>query len=266
MKIIHITDTHILGAERANVYGIDVALRLKKAIKSINKYHHDADFTIITGDLVDVATPESYKLLKEIIGKSKVPVYLILGNHDNREYFNKYFPEFSNGKFVQYTKEIHNKSFIFLDTLIENERYGMLCEDRLQWLEKQLSKNNNPTYLFMHHHPIDSGLYEMDYLADFRSQTKFWDLVKKHSNIKHITFGHLHRILHATQDGVSMHSTRSTTFQVSYQPDTKLEYLTNKEMPTYAIMEIDNKGSVRINHHEYVDERVFYEDGNRFDN
>jgi len=265
VKIIHLTDTHILGAERANVYGIDVALQLKKALKSIEKYHSDANFIVITGDLVDVATYDSYELLDKILSKSKIPIYLIVGNHDSRDYFSQFFPEFINGKFVQYTQQFEDKNFIFLDTLVEEERYGMMCQDRLGWLEEQLGLHPElSTYLFMHHHPIDSGLYEMDVIADFRSKDPFWEIVDRYPNIKHISFGHIHRIMHAYKGSVSMHATRSTTFQVSYQPDTQLEYLTNQEKPTYAIMDILSDDSARMHHHEYLDERIYYEDGDRF--
>ena len=69
--------------------------------------------------------------------------------------------------------------------------------------------------------------------------------------------------MHVARDSVTMHSTRSTTFQVAYQPQSKLEYLTNKEKPTYAIMEIQKNDTIRIHHHEYLDEKRYYEDGDR---
>lgn len=265
MKIIHLTDTHILGAERANIYGIDVALHLKKALKSIEKYHSDTEFITITGDLVDIPTREAYAMLSKLISKSSIPIYPIVGNHDSREYFKEFFPNLLNAGFAQYFHQSKKKNFIFLDTLIEGERYGAMCQERLDWLEEQLLANNElPTYLFMHHHPIDSGLYEMDNVADFRSKEKFWNIVQKYPNIQHICFGHVHRIMHGYKGSVSMHATRSTTFQVSYQPGTKLEYLTNQEKPTYAVIEILSDDSARINHHEYLDERMYYEDGERF--
>ena len=265
MKIIQITDTHLLGADRANVYGLNAAYRLKRAIKSANASHNDAAFIALTGDLADVATPEAYILLNKIIKKSKLPVYPILGNHDSRKDFAKHFDFLNEDGFVQYVREVEGRVFIFLDTLVEGERYGKLCSKRLKWLEKILDKyTKQPLYLFMHHHPVDSGLYEMDHLANFRSTKAFWKIIDKYSNVKHITFGHLHRIMHAARKSVSMHATRSTTFQVSYQPDETLEYLTNKEKPTYAIINIMEDETLQIHHHEYLDEKRYYEDGARF--
>ena len=265
MKVIQITDTHLLGVDRANVYGTNPAHRLKRALKSIDSFHSDAAFIVITGDLADVASEEAYILTKKIISKSKLPVYLLLGNHDRRKDFSKVFPEYINESgFVQYVKHSNGRVFLFLDTLEEGERYGRLCSTRMKWLEEMLFKyKKSPICIFMHHHPVDSGLYEMDNLADFRSRKVFWELLDKYSNIKHITFGHLHRIMSANRGTVGLHSTRSTTFQVSYQPNIKLEYLTNKEKPAYAVIEVLKDNLVRVHHHEYFDEKRYYEDGTR---
>ena len=264
MKIIHLTDTHLLGADRANVYGINPAYLFKKAIKSINNNHADAEFIAITGDLAHAATEGAYSILKSVIEKSKIPIHIIPGNHDDRKYLNKYFPNLVDNGFIQYSYKIDEKVFLFLDTLVAGERYGEMCDERLKWLQNKLDKYKDyPVYIFMHHHPVDSGLIEMDTVASFRSAKSFWKILDKFTNIKHIAFGHLHRIMHVARDSVTMHSTRSTTFQVSYQPQSKLEYLTNKEKPTYAIMEIQKNDTIRIHHHEYLDEKRYYEDGDR---
>ena len=265
MKIIQLTDTHLLGADRANVYGLNAAYRLKRAIKSINTHHSDAAFVTVTGDLADVATPEAYKQLHAIFKKAKPPVYPILGNHDIREPFDAVFGLCNEDGFVQYVQKIGRRVFIFLDTLVEGERYGKLCRKRLKWLEKMLEKHQRShLYLFMHHHPVESSLYEMDHMADFRTTKAFWKLIDAYPNVRHISFGHLHRIMQAHRKSVTMHTTRSTTFQVAYRPEDELEYLTNREKPTYAVMEILKGEILRIHHHEYLDEKRYYEDGTRF--
>ena len=266
MKIIHLTDTHILGVDRGNLYGLDAALRLEKALKSINKHHADAEFIVITGDLVDTATEESYEVLSSILVQQTLPVYLMVGNHDNRKNFLAQFPQFDAGEFVQYSFEREGKIFIFLDTLVEGERYGELCPKRLEWLWEKLDANKDKSvYIFMHHHPVPCGLYEMDNMADFKTSKLFWELLEKYSGVKHIFFGHIHRVMNVNKKSITMHSTRGTAFQVSYLPDTKLEYLTNKEKPMYAVVDIDALDSIRIHHHEYLDEKEHYADGERFE-
>lgn len=264
MKIIHLSDPHLTGIIRGNVYGLNPAQRLKRAIKSIHQNHADADFIAITGDLANEASEGAYAILSRIIKKSEIPVYPILGNHDNREMFRRYFPDYFDKEFVQYIVEKKGKVFLFLDTLVEGERYGEMDKKRITWLSKALRiHKGKPIYLFMHHNPIASGLYEMDNHADFRSIELFWKCLGESKDVRHIAFGHLHRIMHAFKGTVGMHCTRSTAFQVSYRPNDTLEYLTNKEKPTYAVMEISEKGDMRVHHHEYLDEKNYFEDGTR---
>jgi len=259
MKIIQLSDLHLAGEDGKLLYEIDPNLRFKMALESISKNHSDARFVVVTGDLTDNASSEAYEALSSIMDRFNMPIHLILGNHDKRDIFKKYFPAFINSDFIQYVKKIDNKVHIFLDTLVEDCSYGELCSSRMGWLKEQLDMYSSDfIYLYMHHHPIESGLYEMDNNADFKSSEKFWDLLKQYQNIKHISFGHLHRIMHSTKQNITLHSTRGMGFQVAYQPNSKIEYLTNEEKPTYAVIDILDDNNTRIHHHEFMDEDRFY--------
>ena len=259
VKVIQLSDIHLTAEDNASLYGINPYYRLEEALKSIYVHHSDADFITITGDLTDSASSKAYAILKDMLDKNELPIYPILGNHDKRDIFANYFPNLFNDGFVQYVKKIDANVHIFLDTLVEDQSYGELCLNRLNWLEDRLKEyQQEPIYLYMHHHPIDSGLYEMDNNANFRSKKEFWDLLKNYKNVKHISFGHLHRIMHSQKCNISLHSTRSTSFQVAYQQESKVEYLTNEEQPTYAVIEMIEEENTRIHHHEFMNEDRFY--------
>jgi len=92
LKHIHLTDTHLVEAGHA-LYGIDPAWRLRQAIDSINREHPDAGFVIITGDLAHWGEPAAYQALREELAALRVPVRLLIGNHDDRGHFLKACPE-----------------------------------------------------------------------------------------------------------------------------------------------------------------------------
>jgi len=266
MKIIQLSDLHLIGNNTKSLYGIDPNFRFKKALESIEKNHSDAEFIVITGDLTDNASCKAYETLKENINNTQIPVYIILGNHDKRDIFSNYFPDFIDNGFCQYIKKIDDKVHIFLDTLVEGKPYGELCSFRMKWLKNRLDEFiKDYVYIYMHHHPICSGLWEMDNIANFKSSEDFWNLLKNYNNIKHISFGHLHRIMHSTQQNISLHSTRSTAFQVAYKPNSKVEYLTNEESPTYAIIDILEDGNTRVHHHEFMNEDKLFLDKFKLD-
>jgi 3',5'-cyclic AMP phosphodiesterase CpdA len=258
LKFIHISDVHLIDEHQPNLYGVNPYFRLEKAFESIKKEHSDAKFIVLSGDLCDNASDFAYGRLFCMIENLPFEVYPILGNHDKKELFLSHFSEFEDGGFVQYVKNIDDKAFIFLDTSVENQPYGQLCQSRLKWLENQLKiHKKKDIYLFMHHHPVNCGLYVMDNFANFKTSKEFWRLLGGYKNVKHISFGHIHRIFHATKNGVSLHSTRGTAFQVAYTPNEKKEYLTNEENPTYAIVDIQDD-SLKIHHHEYLNEDRVY--------
>ncbi len=258
MKIIHLSDTHIVDNKEKNLYGIDPSFRLKKALDSIRKHHSDASMVVITGDLVDRATKEAYEIFYNIIKDFPIPIYPIVGNHDKKDLFLKYFPKFTHSGFVQYAINVDKFVFLFLDTLVEDKPYGNLCQKRLNWLEKQLKiYKEKKIYIFMHHHPLKSFMHDMDKYANLKDSDKFWNIIDRYENILHITYGHLHRITQMQRKNISLHSTKSTTFQVAFTPNEAREYLTNEEKPTYCIMLLED-GDLLLHHHEFLNEDEKY--------
>ena len=254
MKFIHLSDTHLLGAPSEKLYGLKPAKRLKKAFKNIQAHHANADFIVITGDLTNDADVRAYAQLKKYIDGINIPVFLLVGNHDHRKRLWKYFPEFRDGDFVQYVREFDDRVFLFLDTLVEGEEYGELCDIRMAWLEKQLKRySDRKVYLLMHHHPIHSGLQRMDTVGNFRSAKAFWKLLSRYDSVQHIFFGHVHRPMQAIHRSISLSSTRSTTFQVAYRPDEQTEHLTNTVQPAYSVVNFDGDNTV-IHLCEYLGE------------
>ena len=257
MKIIQITDTHLLGNNKT-LFGIDPKLILKKALVSIEKNHSDAEFVVITGDLTNNGKIEAYSELESLLKDFSIPVHLIMGNHDIKKIYNQVFNRCEDDEFVQYAVEFDNNTFLFLDTSVSNEQFGVLCHKRLTWLGNKLLKNKSKNvYIFMHHFPFNSEMPWMENNANFRNKKEFWDVVLKYQNVKQIFTGHLHRIINANYKGVGVSCTRSTNFQVAFTPNTEEDLLTNKENPTYAVTYID-EDSVLIHNHEFLDEDKCY--------
>jgi len=251
MRIIQLSDLHIRGDEY-NLFGLNPLYRFKKAIESINKNYPEAEFIVITGDLAHKSNLNAYKQIKKIISQSKIKVYLLIGNHDNRDDFYSVFNDVpKNGGFVNYSIEKNGFAFIFLDTKIPNTHAGDLCEKRYEWLENELKKHSSKNcFVFMHHHPVKIGIDVIDDI-NFRSNERFLNLLKKYG-VKHIFFGHIHRNVFGITDGIGYFGIRSTNHQLALVNSGR-EFLSIDEKPNFAVIDI-NKNSVNINLHEYLDE------------
>jgi Icc protein len=258
MKFIHLSDTHLVSGRNGH-YASDPYLKLKRATESINKYQSDADFMVITGDLTDSGNLDAYEDLREILEELVIPYYLIIGNHDNRDNFFQIFSDIYDyqNSFTQFSLIKDNMFFLFLDTKFGDLHDGGFCEERFEWLENQLKANSKlPTYLFMHHPPFLINHKQMDDIG-FRQKEKFWEILSKFQNVKHIFFGHVHLLISGSYKGVSYSSIRSTNHQVALLSQDKDLYFYSNEQPAYAIVNIDND-QVNVISHEYLNEELIY--------
>lgn len=255
MKIIHLTDTHLIEPGYL-LYGLDPALRLKQAIQSINEHHADADKVIITGDLTHWGQISAYETLRECIGTLIPECTLLLGNHDNREIFRDIFPDAlqDNFGFVQGCVETEQGVFIYLDTNQPGTHVGWYCDQRFEWLNEQLDQYAGQNkFIFMHHPPFLIGLEPMDRIS-LLQKDKFLGALEKHkTSVRHIFFGHVHRPISGNWQGISFSTLRATSHQVWLDFTEKGEIPGSHEPPAYSVVLIKDE-SVVVHTHDFLDD------------
>ena len=208
----------------------------------------------MTGDLADLGEQEAYQYFKTQMASTGLPVYSILGNHDERTQYRAQFPDVPvdpNG-FVQSSIETPVGVFLLLDTKLDGSDAGTYCAARRQWLQEKLNHyRSSPVYLFMHHPPFDLNLPCIDKIG-LDTQEEFSAVVKSHKNVRHIFFGHAHRPLSGNWRGISFSSMRGTNHQVKLDFN-DLEIHAISEDPEYAIVFIDDDQLV-VHTHSYLSE------------
>ena len=164
MKLIHLTDTHLVPKGR-KLFGRDPRVVLDAAIADINAHHADAELLVLTGDLTHWGEAEAFANLAEALSALKLPIRLLIGNHDEREAYRRAFPSehFDSAGFAQSALDVSVGRFLFLDTVRDGPYAGVYCEKRRSWLREQLENaEGRDTFLFMHHPPFITGLPPMD--------------------------------------------------------------------------------------------------------
>jgi Icc protein len=196
MKIIHITDTHLVRPGET-IYGLDPAERLETVVTDVIARHGDADLVVITGDLADRGEPEAYARLDEILSPLPMPIRLLLGNHDSREAFRDRFtghPVDENG-FVQSYLDAPDGlgRLIFIDTHEPGWSGGRVCDQRLDWLTLRLDEaSDRPAYIFMHHPPFDMGVRHFEKIG-LEQPERFVATLDAHpGKVRHLFLGHVH--------------------------------------------------------------------------
>ncbi len=253
MQFIHLTDTHLVRHGHA-LYGLDPRARLKHAINSIIAEHDDAAMCIVTGDLTHAGHPEAYEQLAVELARLPMPVYPILGNHDNRQYFLNHFPEVETDQygFVQYEKEVGQYRGLFLDTNEPDVSYGVFGEQRAQWLQKKLAQDDRPVLIFMHHPAFALGIPSMDKIA--LCDTSFFEqAIHGHTHrIRHIFFGHIHRPVFGHWQGMPFSTIRGTNHQLPLDMRGEKIIPGSHEPPQYGVVLV-NEQSLVVHVHDFLD-------------
>lgn len=196
MLIAQITDTHVRANGALAFEGkVDTSARLAGAVATIVAMQPRPDIVLATGDLVDTGSADDYRQLVKLLAPLPMPLLPIPGNHDARAPLLAAFPEVARRvtmPFVQYTADDHPLRLVALDTTEEDRIGGVLCPERLEWIERTLAASSRPTIVFMHHPPFDSGIAAND---DMRCEgaEALARIVARNPQVQAVLCGHLHR-------------------------------------------------------------------------
>ena len=254
MKFIQISDLHIVPPGGI-LYGLDPEKRLRECLADIEEKHAAAECIMITGDLADKGDEVSYAHLKAIIETAKLPIHILIGNHDRRPNFLKVFTsaETDPNGFVQFTVDTSAGRFIGLDTNDDVDRnIGVLCEKRLEWLSRELERAAGmPVYIFMHHPPFAVGIKKMDTIG-LQNVESFADVVTGRDNVRHIFFGHLHRPISGSWRGIPFSFLPAMNHQVALDFVIEERVPGSHEPPAYGVVFVEADSTV-VHLHNFLD-------------
>jgi len=217
MLIAQITDLHIM-AENRLVYGeVDTTACLARAIDQLNALDPCPDLALLTGDLVDAGSPGEYVRLRAELARLRIPYRVIPGNHDARETLRAGFPDHpylrTDPDFCHFVDEDWPVRVIGLDSLESNLIEGVMCADRLAWLDRVLAAQpTKPTLVCVHHPPFATGVAHMDALP-MRGADGFAAVIARHHQVERVVCGHVHRSMSARWGGTLCTTCPSTAHQ-----------------------------------------------------
>ena len=253
LKFIHLTDPHLVPAPRP-LYALDPRERLARAVDDINRKQPDAAFVVVTGDLAHLGEAAAYAELRAILGRLAMPCHLLIGNHDSRAAFLAAFPDAprdENG-FVQYVVETPLADCVMLDSVVEGDHGGLLCERRLAWLERVLAERaGREVMLFVHHPPFDIGLPPLDIIRMMNGEA-LAPLLAAHGRVRHIFFGHAHRTISGSWRGIPVSTMPATVHQAELQFAERVLSPGNHEPPAYGLVLAD-ADSLMLHTHFYME-------------
>jgi 3',5'-cyclic-AMP phosphodiesterase len=196
--LAQISDLHITHPGARVCGKSDTAAFLARCVARLAAFRPAPAAVLVTGDLVDAGDDGEYAQLRALLAPLALPVYLMVGNHDDRAALRRAFPDhayLARDGFVQYAFDAGELRVIALDSLDPGKPGGRLCAERRSWLLGELAAaRDRPVILALHHPPFATAIPFMDAcgLAP-EDAAALAAIVADHPTIERIVCGHLHR-------------------------------------------------------------------------
>jgi 3',5'-cyclic-AMP phosphodiesterase len=217
LTIAQITDLHITS-DKDLLNKARNEQRLRTVLRTIHALKPRPVAIIASGDLVDRGEREEYLELKKIFAEVEIPLYLGLGNHDQRAPFHAVFSQtrLDENGFVQYAADLGGVRVVMCDTLDEGSNDGAFCEKRAAGLRRMLEEDARvPTIVALHHPPILSGIQWMDSRPDAEWIDRLAGTIEDRAQIRAVICGHVHRAFHGVFAGHVISASSATSIQLT---------------------------------------------------
>jgi 3',5'-cyclic-AMP phosphodiesterase len=193
IRLALLADTHIPADPEGQYRGFVPVRNLETVVPEV--LNARPEFAIVCGDAARLTGEVGdYEALKRLLSPlaDQVPVYIGLGNHDNRTNFFSVFDQVPEGRQEVAGKHVSvierpGLRWIVLDSLLYVDRVaGLLGKSQRQWLSEYLGRvDDRATVLFVHHTLGDGD-------GDLLDVDRLFELIRPYSKVKAIFHGHSH--------------------------------------------------------------------------
>lgn len=196
MLLAQLSDLHITDPSSLIARFVDGEARLAAALEALAGLHRRPDVLVLTGDLVDRGLPDEYARLRSLLDPCPIPWFVLPGNHDEPLAFRAAFadkPELPATGHQSWVVDDLPLRIVGLDTTLAGRDDGELDDERIGWLAEVLAAEpDRPTIVFMHHPPLSTGIWWMDY-GGLRGSAALRSLLADHPQVLRVQAGHIHR-------------------------------------------------------------------------
>ena len=210
--LVQLSDPHVgaTWAERDPVAGLEAV------VESVRRLPDAPDAVLMSGDLAENGADGEYEVVHELLDRLGAPVYVLPGNHDDRDTLRRHFGlPGAPAEPVQYAVELGATRLVVLDSTRPGEDWGELDADRLGWLDAELTAApDQVTVIALHHPPATTGNAAWDDIG-LRAPDRraLGEVIARHPQVRRVLAGHVHRAMTGELAGRAVFSVPSTYVQ-----------------------------------------------------
>jgi len=207
LRIVHITDTHIIAEPGAEVYGIDSFAALENLLAGMQRDAWTPHLLIATGDLSQDGSAASYQRLRSLLTSLGLPVYCIPGNHDVLAAMHVHL----KGGPIHIERRVvwDPWQIVLLDSQVPGQDHGSLSPRELTALEEALQQApGQPTLIGLHHGPLPVCPMPP---CRLENAAAFLALLERYPQVRGVISGHNHCAVDEHHSGIQLLVTPSTS-------------------------------------------------------
>ena len=234
-NIIQLTDSHLFGNCSGRLLGADTNNSFQTILSNIRS-NGLPELFLITGDLTQDHSIESYQWLKEQLDELAVPYIWMNGNHDDLRMMREVAPEALSKQVL-----MNGWQLILLNSQVPGKVHGELNQQELALLRECLEQYpEHPTLIAFHHPAYQTNCQWLNDIS-LRNAEDFRALISQHPQVKVVLNGHIHQEMDLQIDGIHYYSTPSTCVQ--FKPGSS-EFALDAVSPGYREIELCANGAL----------------------
>lgn len=240
VRVLQFTDTHLFATSEGRMKGVDTSACLAAVLEHAFT-SHQADIVVLTGDLSQDESKESYINLAEMFSRHHGEIHWLPGNHDNKLFMKEVFSSYPAFK-MEMSRKLGPWFFLLLDSAVEGRVEGELSAAELERTRAWLIENRSDCYraIFLHHNPVTMDNRREDRMM-LRNAEVFEALLAEYGGVEAVIFGHVHQDCVQGLGGTLFIASPSTGVQ--FRP-TATGLTIDRKAPGYRYIEFAEDGAI----------------------
>ncbi len=243
LRVLHITDTHLLAEPGARLLGVDTAETLA-AVLGQAMSQRIPDVILATGDLAHEPSPPTYARFRQIVDDAfRGPVLHLPGNHDLLAPMAPLLCE-------PPSLAVGSWEILGFDTHVDHRTEAALGVRGRRALEARI-RGSSARFLLLacHHPPVAVGCPWLDKDC-IPEGHELLESCAAHPRVRGLVFGHVHQQVETAHGPVAVLGTPSTCFQ--FEPGSRsfaIDRSARTGVPGYRWLELHPDGALTSETH-----------------
>ncbi len=250
LLVAQVTDIHLFADQNQELLGLSTRRSFKVVLEQLLSLQPQPDLLLLTGDLSQDGTFESYVQLQNLLAPLSLPIYWLPGNHDCLNVMQQVLraPLSPCKSFEQ-----SGWQFVLLDSTIPEHVSGCLSSETLDALNFQLEiASHLHTLIAIHHPPCKVNSNWMDAIM-LQNPEELFAVIDRYPQVKLVIFGHIHQEFSWQRQGVHYLGTPASSIQFKPQSST---FSLGQEQPGFRLLNLypDGTWETRIERVAYAEQ------------